>query len=128
MKYQENRNIQRGTSVAEECVFCQIGAGQISSHIIHSDDTYFVIRDISPKAPIHLLVIPKEHVDCVSDLTSDQYMMFEGLFRWGERAADMEGLSDSGYRLVINNGRDAGQQVNHIHLHVLGGKILGKMC
>ncbi len=109
-------------------MFCQIAAGQIPSHIIHSDDTYFVIRDISPKAPIHLLVIPREHVGCVSDLTADQYMMFEGLFRWGERAADMEGLSDSGYRLVINNGRNAGQQVNHIHLHVLGGKILGEMC
>ena len=111
----------------ENCIFCRIGGGQVPSDILHRDDTCFVIRDIAPKAPVHLLVIPNEHFTFLKGLAPGHYAMLGGLFQAAEQVASREGLSGSGYRLVINQGSDAGQQVDHLHLHVLGGKPLGDM-
>ena len=110
-----------------DCIFCDIGRGQTDSELLFSDDRCFVIRDIAPKAPVHLLVIPNEHFTFLEDLTPDHYPMLGRLFQVAEQSASKEGLSGSGYRLVINQGSDAGQQVDHLHLHVLGGEFLGDM-
>ena len=111
----------------QDCIFCKIGSGEVPSDILHRDDICFVIRDIAPKAPVHLLVMPNQHFTFLEDLTPDHYAMFGRLFQVAEQMASKERLSGSGHRLVINQGGDAGQQVDHLHLHVLGGRPLGDM-
>ena len=112
----------------EDCIFCKIGSGEIKSDILYRDDNSFVIRDIAPKAPVHLLVIPNEHFTYLTGLTPEYYPMIGGMFKAAEEVARREGVADSGYRLVINQGSDAGQAVDHIHLHVLAGGPLSSMA
>ena len=111
----------------EGCIFCKIGSGQIESDVLYRDDNCFVIRDIAPKAPVHLLVIPNQHFTFLRDLTQDYYPMLGGLFQAAEEMARREDVAGSGYRLIVNQGADAGQQVDHLHLHVLGGRPLRDM-
>ena len=113
--------------MAQDCIFCKIGSGAIESDILYRGDDCFVIRDIAPKAPVHLLVIPNRHFTYLKSLTPDDHSMIGGLFQAAKEAARAEGLEDNGYRLVINQGSDSGQEVPHLHLHVLGGRRLGRM-
>jgi diadenosine tetraphosphate (Ap4A) HIT family hydrolase len=113
--------------MAEDCIFCKIHRGEIESDILHRDDSCFVIRDIAPKAPLHLLVIPNRHFTYLTDLTPEFYTTLGDMFATAKEMAIREGVADGGYRLVINQGDDAGQQVPHLHLHVLGGRALGTM-
>ena len=113
--------------MAEGCIFCQIGSGEIESDILHRDDNSFVIRDIAPKAPVHLLVIPNRHFTHLTHLTPEDYGMLGGLFKTAQDMADREGVGTTGYRLIINQGVHAGQAVDHLHLHVLGGRPLAGM-
>lgn len=110
-----------------DCVFCKIRDQEIPSVIIYEDGISFVIRDIEPKAPIHLLVIPKEHFTRLVGLSPEFYETLGAMFTVAQEMARRESIADSGYRLVINQGGDAGQQVDHLHLHVLGGGPLGGM-
>jgi len=102
-----------------DCIFCKIASGEISSQKILEKETYFVIRDISPQAPVHLLVIPKVHVDSVA-AAQDNPALLGQLLQGACLAAEQEGLTD-GFRVVINTGADGGQTVQHLHVHVLGG-------
>ena len=113
--------------MAQDCIFCRIGGGQVESDILYRDDNCFAIRDIAPKAPVHLLIIPNTHFTYLSDLTPAHYPTMGGLFTVAEEMARREGVADAGYRLIINQGSDAGQAVPHLHLHVLAGKRLGGM-
>ena len=113
--------------MAEECVFCRIGREEIPSDILYRDDLAFVIRDINPRAPTHLLVLPFEHVTYLASFTQDREAMLGHLVLVAREMAQREGLTESGYRLVINPGADSGQEVPHLHLHVLGGRRLGAM-
>ncbi|MBM3948533.1 MAG: histidine triad nucleotide-binding protein [SAR202 cluster bacterium] len=113
--------------MAEQCIFCKIRDGQVKSNILHRDDTCFVIRDIAPKAPVHLLVIPNEHFTVLTSLTPGHAKMLGGMFIAAQQMAVREGVDKAGYRLVINQGDHAGQQVPHLHLHVLGGRQLTAM-
>ena len=113
--------------MAGSCLFCRIGAGEIESDTLYRDDTCFVIRDIAPRAPVHLLVVPTRHFTRLAGLTVDDYPMLGGMFSAARKMAEQEGVSGSGYRLVINQGNDAGQQVDHLHLHLLAGRPLGGM-
>ncbi len=113
--------------MGSDCIFCKIRSGAIPSEILHDNDACFVIRDIQPKAPVHLLVIPNEHVTFVSTLGLQHDAIMGSLFRTAHEAARREGISGTGYRLVVNQGPDAGQAVDHLHLHVLGGRRLGEM-
>lgn len=110
-----------------DCIFCKIRDGIIPSEILHQDDTCFVIRDIAPKAPSHLLVIPNQHFTELTNLTSDQADMMHNMFLAAKKMAEAEGIDGSGYRLIINQGVDSGQEVPHLHLHVLGGRKLSGM-
>ena len=114
--------------MAQDCIFCRIGRGEIDSEILYRDDVCFVIRDIAPEVPVHLLVIPNQHFTYLTDLTPADYPMIGGMFAAAREMAGREGVAESGYRLVINQGDDSGQQVPHLHLHVLGGKRLGEMA
>ena len=112
--------------MAEDCIFCMIRDGEVPGDKLYADDNCFVIRDISPRAPTHLLVVPNEHFTFLTELDDGRHAMLGGMFEAAEQAAEQEGLSD-GHRLVVNQGDDAGQQVDHLHLHVLGGRSLGGM-
>ncbi len=106
-------------------IFERIIAGEIPADIVYQDEHVLAFRDIAPQAPTHLLVIPREPIPRLEDASEDQVELLGRLF-WGARqAAATLGLSQSGYRLVLNNGRDAGQEVPHLHLHLLAGRRLG---
>ncbi len=111
--------------MTDDCVFCKIRDGEIPSDILYRDELCFVIRDIAPLAPTHLLVIPVEHFERISELESRFDQTFGAMFAAAKDSAKAEGVSDSGYRLMINQGRDGGQEVPHLHMHLLGGRRLG---
>jgi histidine triad (HIT) family protein len=104
----------------ENCLFCRIVKGEIPADIVARTDDAIAFRDISPKAPTHILVIPKEHVASLDEVADA--MDLGSLMRLAREAAKQEGIGGSGYRVVINTGDDGGQTVNHLHLHVLGGR------
>ena len=110
-----------------DCIFCKIGNGQIESDVLYRDDVCFVIRDIAPRAPVHLLVIPNRHFTFLTDLKADDHPMVGGMFRAARDMARREGVERSGYRLIVNQGDHAGQQVDHLHLHLLAGRPLAAM-
>ncbi|MBI4201090.1 MAG: HIT domain-containing protein [Chloroflexi bacterium] len=107
-----------------ECIFCNIVRGKTKSEILFSDDRCFVIRDIHPAAPTHLLIIPNAHLTYLSYVGPGQEQTVGHLFAVAEEIARREQVTVSGYRLAINQGPDAGQGVAHLHLHLLGGKRL----
>jgi len=111
----------------EDCIFCKIGGGEVQSDILYRNDSCFVIRDIAPKAPVHLLIIPQQHFTYLSGLTQEFYPVLGGMFATAQEMAQREGVGDAGYRLIVNQGGHAGQQVPHLHLHLLAGKPLGAM-
>tara|TARA_B100001750_G_scaffold205249_1_gene182176 strand:+ start:1214 stop:1555 length:342 start_codon:yes stop_codon:yes gene_type:complete len=111
----------------KDCIFCKISSGQISSEILYRDDHVFVIRDIAPKAPTHLLVIPLSHVTKAADLEIDDSPMIAAMFEAVTAMVLQEGIENKGYRLIINQGVDAGQVVDHLHMHILAGKKLPEM-
>ncbi len=111
--------------MSQDCIFCGIGSGDIESEILYRDDACFAIRDTAPKAPVHLLVIPNRHFTFLEGLTPDDHAMIGAMFAAAEEMARREGIAGSGYRLVINQRGDAGQVVDHLHFHVLGGRPLG---
>ncbi|MBF8268063.1 MAG: Zinc-binding protein [Dehalococcoidia bacterium] len=113
--------------MAEECVFCKIGSGEIPSEFLYRDDLAYVIRDIRPRAPTHLLVIPSEHVTYLASFTNEREALVGHLLLVAREMAQREHLVERGYRLVVNQGPDSGQEVPHLHLHLLGGRQLGAM-
>jgi histidine triad (HIT) family protein len=107
-----------------DCVFCNIIAGDIPAEFLYQDDQLMVIRDRFPKAPVHVLVIPKRHIASIADIAeSDTALVGELIVRAKLVAVEL-GVADSGYKLVFNVGADGGQVVPHIHLHLLGGAKL----
>ena len=114
--------------MAEDCLFCKIRDGEIPSNILHRDEHCFVIRDIAPSAPVHLLVIPVQHFTYLTGITPEFQRTIGAMFAVAKDMADAEDLIESGYRLVINQGENSGQQVPHLHLHVLGGRPMGPLA
>ncbi len=106
------------------CLFCRILSGEIPAELLHQDEVCIVIRDINPQAPTHLLVIPREHLESLDEASRKDEPMLGHLLRAGARLANEQGLTESGYRTVINTGAGAGQSVFHLHVHVLGGRPL----
>lgn len=109
------------------CIFCKIGRGEIPAEKLFDDGRVFAIRDINPKAPVHILVIPYAHVEALADATPDDLAAVARCLEAAPAIAREAGLSASGYRLVANQGADSGQEVPHFHLHILGGRTLGPM-
>ena len=107
-----------------ECIFCQIIAGKIPSEILYQDEEVVAFRDINPQAPTHLLVIPKKHIVSLADLSEDESPLVGRMVSTANQLARKEGIAESGYRLVINSGKQGGQLVPHLHLHLLGGRQL----
>jgi histidine triad (HIT) family protein len=107
----------------DDCLFCKISSGAIPADFVIETESAIAFRDIDPKAPTHVLVIPKSHYADVTDLMARNPSLASELVTLATKVADLEGLS-KGYRIVTNNGEDAGQSVAHVHFHVLGGRSL----
>lgn len=105
-----------------DCLFCGIASGRIPSDQVHADDQVVAFRDISPKAPVHVLVIPREHIGSAADLTEAHAELLGRLFAVGAEVARREGIAEAGYRVVTNIGGHGGQSVGHLHFHVMGGR------
>jgi histidine triad (HIT) family protein len=108
-----------------DCLFCKIAKHELDAKIVYEDDRVVAFRDINPKAPTHVLLIPRTHVATLDELEEQHEADVGHLFVAAAKVARAEGLSERGYRTVINCGAEAGQSVFHIHLHLLGGKPLG---
>ncbi|TMD02315.1 MAG: histidine triad nucleotide-binding protein [Chloroflexi bacterium] len=108
--------------MTDDCLFCRVAAGTIPATIVHSDDEVVAFRDINPQAPTHVLVIPREHIVSAAELTPAQDHLWGRLLHVAQSIADDEGQTDAGYRLVTNVGRNGGQTVPHLHLHLLAGR------
>ena len=106
------------------CLFCDIAAGKIPCDQVHSDEKFLAFRDIDPKAPTHILVIPRRHIAGLTELEDSDNGLAGELMLTAVSIAAKEGLADAGYRFVINSGSDGGQTVDHLHLHILGGRHL----
>lgn len=107
-----------------DCLFCSIVAGETPADTIYQDERSLAFRDINPQAPVHVLVIPRDHIESLDDASQKDEALLGHLLRVAARVANEQGLSESGYRTVINTGAGAGQSVFHLHVHVLGGRSL----
>jgi len=108
--------------MAEDCLFCKIIAGDIPSNKVYSDDDVYAFHDINPAAPTHILVIPKKHLSAVNAASDADETLIGRLVLAANRIAEQEGLTEEGFRYVINTGEKGGQTVHHLHLHILGGR------
>lgn len=108
----------------DDCLFCKMAAGQIKPDTVFESDTVLAFRDIHPQAPIHILIIPKRHIATANDLRPEHGVLIGDMYLAARHIAAQEGISERGYRLVVNCNRDAGQSVFHLHLHLLAGRAL----
>ena len=106
-----------------DCIFCKIIKGEIPSTIVYDDEYVLAFRDISPQMPTHILVVPKEHIESVADITAENSHLSAKCLEAIAKIAKIEGLD--GFRVITNSGADGGQTVFHLHFHILGGKTLG---
>ncbi len=108
----------------DNCLFCKIVSGQIPSSKAYEDEKVLAFHDIDPKAPVHILIVPKKHVASIAALEEEDFELVAHIMRVVKQIAAEQGLV-SGFRIVANTGRDGGQTVDHLHLHLLGGRALG---
>lgn len=109
----------------ENCLFCRMSQGTVPVDKVFEDDNLFVIRDINPRAPVHVMVIPREHIPSAAHLTEIDGALVSHMVLTAGRVAQTLGVAKSGYRLTFNIGDDGGQTIYHLHLHLLGGRELG---
>ncbi len=108
-----------------QCLFCRIRDGQIPADIVYREDGVLAFRDIDPRAPVHVLIIPEKHLPGLSAAEESEVELLGRICRAAALIARRESIDQSGYRLVVNTGPDAGQAVDHLHFHLLGGRVLG---
>ena len=109
------------------CVFCKIVNREIPAKVVYEDDKVMAFHDINPQAPVHILVIPKEHIPTVNDLEEKHKELIGHIFMVIKEIAREMGIAESGYRVLVNCNRDGGQEIYHLHFHLLGGAPLGPM-
>ena len=107
-----------------DCIFCRIGKGEVPAKIVREDADTVAFRDLDPRAPLHVLIIPRRHIASVNDVVDTDRDVMGALFIAARDVARLEGVAEDGYRVVMNTGAAAGQSVHHIHMHVLGGRDL----
>jgi histidine triad (HIT) family protein len=108
--------------MSSDCLFCRIVAAELPAAQVYSDATVLAIRDVAPQAPTHVLLLSRKHIPSVRDLTEADHATVAALFAAAAKIARQEGIAEAGYRLVVNVGRDGGQTVDHLHVHLLGGR------
>jgi histidine triad (HIT) family protein len=107
-----------------DCIFCKIAVGEVPADILYTDEEVIAFRDINPQAPIHILIVPGEHIASVADLPEEKSMLVGHMAHVANKLAVSEIIAGSGYRVVINCGQQGGQLVQHLHMHLLGGRQL----
>ena len=107
--------------MSDDCLFCKIVNREIPSEFLYEDDTYVVFKDINPAAPVHLLLVPKKHIRSINDLSPGDGDVISGLFMIAKEMAREQGVNESGYKLLFNVEKGGGQEIFHIHLHLIGG-------
>jgi len=112
-------------TMADECIFCRIVRKEVPSQPIHEDHDMVALPDINPVAPVHVLVVPKEHMVNLNEAGVKDVAVLGKMLRLAAKIANEKGIAETGYRIIINNGDDGGQIVPHLHLHLIGGKPLG---
>lgn len=113
----------------EDCIFCKIINKEIPASIVYEDNEIIAFRDINPVTPVHILVIPKKHIESLLDLKKEDELLIGKIYTVINKIAKQEGIDNNGFRVIANCGKDGGQEVKHIHYHLLGGKALGiKIC
>ncbi len=105
-----------------DCIFCKIVKKEIPSKIVFENERIIAFEDINPQAPVHILIIPKRHIPYIAEIEEEDISLIGELIYTAKRIAEEKGLTKDGFRLVFNNGKNAGQEVFHIHLHLLGGR------
>ena len=113
--------------MAEETIFSKIIKGEIPGDIVYQDELVTAFRDISPKAPVHILIVTNKIIPTVNDVTAEDEQALGRLFIAAAKIAEQEGIAESGYRLLVNTNRDGGQEVYHLHMHLMGGRRMGPM-
>ena len=110
----------------EDCIFCKIIRKEIPSEIVYEDEKVIAFKDVNPAAPIHILVVPKKHIETLLDVKDEDSELISYIYQIINKIAKNEGFAENGFRVIVNCGKDSGQEVMHIHFHVLGGKKLGE--
>ena len=110
----------------EECIFCKIVNKQLPAEIIYEDAEILAFRDIQPAAPIHILIIPKKHIKSLIEIEKEDEITIGKIYGIRNSIAEEQGVKEKGYRVIVNCGRDGGQEVPHLHFHLLAGKTLGE--
>ena len=109
----------------EDCIFCKIIRGEIPSEKVYEDEDVLAFKDINPAAPIHILVIPKKHIESLLKLEEEDYVLVGKIQKVINKLANQLGIEEEGFRVIVNCGKDAGQEVMHLHYHLLAGRKLG---
>ncbi len=112
-------------STQTDCLFCKIVAGEVRGDVVYRDEQATAFRDINPQMPVHVLVVPNRHISNTEELEPQHDQVVGALIRTAREVARQEGVAESGYRLVVNTGRDALNSVPHLHVHLLGGRRMG---
>ncbi|MDH8678404.1 histidine triad nucleotide-binding protein [Fusibacter bizertensis] len=107
-----------------DCIFCKIISGDIPSTKVYEDEHVYAFKDINPEAPVHVLIVPKEHIESVAHLDATHHSLIGHIHLIAKQIAEDAGIDQSGYRLLTNIGKDGGQSVLHLHYHLLGGRLL----
>ncbi len=111
-----------------DCLFCSIANGDMDTELLYEDDQVVAFKDINPKAPVHLLIIPKEHIATILDLEEENDQLIGHMYQVAKKLAKEYDIAEDGFRVVANCNEDGGQVVFHIHFHLLGGEKLGDIC
>lgn len=111
--------------MTDDCVFCKIAEKQIPAKVVYEDDLFLAFEDLDPKAPLHLLFIPKKHISTLNDISERDIDLAGRMLKAVSSVAVSKGIGETGYRVVINCNRDGGQEVFHLHFHLLGGRAFG---
>lgn len=114
--------------MAADCLFCKIISGEIKSDKVYEDNEIVAFKDINPKGPVHILFVPKKHYATLNDIPASELPIVSQIFQAVQKMAKVLGVAETGYRTLVNTHKDAGQEVFHIHWHLIGGKKLGPMA
>lgn len=120
----KNGNPVVSESMTDDCIFCRIARGELGTEFVAESEHNVAFRDLSPQAPVHILVVPRKHISALRDITPGDGAVTADALALAARVAEKEGLHRGGFRVITNDGPDAGQTVPHLHFHVLGGKTL----
>ena len=110
-----------------DCLFCKIASGEIPAEKIYEDDTVIAFSDINPAAPVHVIIIPKRHFATTLDMSEEAPELFGSMMKASSTVARKKGIAESGFRLILNTNADGGQEVFHVHMHLMGGEPIGRL-